>query len=94
MTEERMAEGFYLSEIQTALNTLDEQACDLALKHSEESKVDKHLLRICRTISLAKDELTRTYYLGKQQAEHQLQALAVAHAGRGTPPEADATRKK
>jgi hypothetical protein len=81
LTEERMAEGFDLSEIQTMLNTLDEQACDLALKHSDESKVDKHLLRICRTISLAKDELAYTYYLGKQKAESRLEELEGKREG-------------
>ena len=81
LTEERMAEGFELTEIQTMLNTLDEQACDLALKHSDESKVDKHLVRICRTISLAKDELAYTYYLGKQSAESRLQELERKREG-------------
>jgi hypothetical protein len=79
LTEERMAEGFQLSEIQTMLNALDEQACDLALKHSDESKVDKHLLRICHTISQAKDQLAYTYYLGKQKAESRLEELEGKH---------------
>jgi hypothetical protein len=75
LTEERMAEGDYLSEIRTALNTLSEKACDLAMKHSDADKVDKHLLRIWRTINQAKDELVHTYYLGKRQAESRLRAL-------------------
>ena len=91
LTEERMAEGDYLSEIRTALNTLSEEACDLAMKHSGADKVDKHLLRIWRTINQAKDELVHTYYLKKRQAESRLRALEgprESSAGSRTPPDA------
>jgi len=86
LTEERLAEGYYLHEIQTALNVLDEQACAIALERSPEDRVDKHLLRIGRTISRAKDELAERYFLRQQEADTRVAALEqrLQELGRGS----------
>ena len=86
LNEERLAEGYYLHEIQTALNVLDEKACAISLEHSAADKVDKHLLRISRTISLAKDQLALSYFLKRQEADTRVAALErrLQELGKGT----------
>ena len=86
LNEERLTEGYYLHEIQTALNVLDEKACAIALDSSPADRVDRHLLRISRTISLAKDQLALGYFLKRQEADSRVAALErrLQELGKGT----------
>jgi hypothetical protein len=75
LAEERLAEGYFLDEIQAGLNLLDERSCDIVMRRADEGRIDDDLLRICRTVSLAKDALARTYFRRKEEAEARLAAL-------------------
>lgn len=77
LTEERIAEGYYLSEVQTLLNALDEQACAIAMDHAPTERLDRYLLRICHTVSRAKDAIAYAYFVHKQQAEERLESISA-----------------
>ena len=59
ITEERIREGYYLDEIQLALNILEAQSWELSIGNSNMPDVLEHLSIITGVIGNAKDQLAR-----------------------------------
>jgi hypothetical protein len=66
---ERICEGYYLNEIQTALNLLDAEAWELVAESAAPTEVVRLLGHVCRTVGAAKDELARIYLARAQDCE-------------------------
>jgi hypothetical protein len=69
LSEERIAEGYFLPEIQLALSILEEQAWRIAVERSSWSSLVPHLSLITTTIGKAKDLLAQIYLQRQQRAE-------------------------
>jgi hypothetical protein len=72
ITEERISEGFFLEEIQTALNILEERAWQIAVRDTAEAgaaDLSRNLSLITGTIGAAKDQLALVYLEHKERAE-------------------------
>lgn len=69
ITEERIAEGYYLSEIQRALNALEARVWETAVNESSVADLVGHLMLIRDAIGQAKDDLARVYLDHKERAE-------------------------
>ena len=72
LSHERITEGYYLHEIQTALTLLDERAWAVVAAHAAPGEVVRLVARVCRTIGVAKDELARIYLVRTQRAEERI----------------------
>ena len=84
ITAQRMAEGYYLEEIQQALTLLERRAWQLAVDGSSVGNLVRHLSVITGTIGRAKDELARAFFAKKQCAEAALLRLQVDGLFAGT----------
>jgi hypothetical protein len=72
ITEERISEGFFLQEIQTALNILEEKAWQIAVAaaaRAAAADLGRDLALISGTIGAAKDQLALVYLEHKERAE-------------------------
>jgi hypothetical protein len=69
ITEERIGEGYYLSEIQRALNALEARAWEAAVNGSNVADLVTHLTLIRDAVGQAKDDLARIYLAHKERAE-------------------------
>lgn len=69
ITEERIGEGYYLSEIQRALNALEARAWEAAVNGSNVADLVSHLTLIRDAVGQAKDNLARIYLAHKEQAD-------------------------
>jgi hypothetical protein len=69
ITMERIAEGYFVHEILTVLNVIEAKACDIVVRDATESRADRYLRHISRTISSTKDQLVQVYFIGKEEAE-------------------------
>ncbi|HEY3358069.1 MAG TPA: hypothetical protein VGQ83_32770 [Polyangia bacterium] len=72
LSHERITEGYYLNEIQTALNLLDQRAWAAVAEHAGPADVVRLVARVCRAVGAAKDELARIYLLRTRQAEERV----------------------
>lgn len=86
ITEERIGEGYYLSEIQRALNALEARAWDAAINGSSVADLVGHLTLIRDAIGQAKDDLARIYLAHKEQADATIARLEreIAELFKGT----------
>jgi hypothetical protein len=84
ITEERIAEGFYLPEIQQALSLLEARAWQIVVERSSVGALVGHLSAVTGTIGAAKDELARLYLAHKQRAEADLARLQTSRLFAGT----------
>jgi hypothetical protein len=84
ITEERIAEGFYLPEIQMALSLLEARAWHIVVDRSSIGALVGHLSVVTGTIGAAKDELARVYLAHKQRAEADLARLQTSRLFAGT----------
>jgi hypothetical protein len=84
ITAQRMAEGYYLEEIQQALTLLERRAWQLAVDGSSVGNLVRHLSIITGTIGRAKDELGRAFFARKQAAEAALSRLRLEGLFAGT----------
>jgi hypothetical protein len=84
ITEQRIAEGYDLAEIQQALSALERRAWRLAVERSNVENVIAHLAAITSTIGAAKDELARIFLGHKQRAEASLELLETGRLFAGT----------
>ena len=78
ISEERISEGFFLPEIQTALNILEERAWQVAAAEAPAGDAEalvRDLGLITGTIGAAKDQLARIYLQRKEQAESRADRL-------------------
>jgi hypothetical protein len=75
LSHERIAEGYYLNEIQTALNLLDEHAWGFVAADAPAEEVVTLLGGVCRTVGAAKDELARIYLARSHEAEERASHL-------------------
>lgn len=75
LTEERIAEGFFLPEIQLALSILEEQAWQLAVESSSITSLVPHLSLVTTTIGRAKDRLAQIFLEHKERAESRCEKL-------------------
>ncbi|MBU0755903.1 MAG: butyrate kinase [Planctomycetes bacterium] len=62
IAEERFSEGYFLEEIQIALNILAEKVWEITLREVPCWERDKALARISGTVGAAKDQLARVYF--------------------------------
>lgn len=84
ITEERIAEGFHLAEIQQALSLLEARAWRIVVDRSSVALVVPHLSVVTGTVGAAKDELARLYLAHKQRAEADLARLQASRLFEGT----------
>lgn len=84
ITEERIAEGFYLPEIQQALSFLETRAWHIVVGRSSIGALLGHLSLVTGTIGAAKDELARVYLAHQQRAEADLLRLQTSRLFAGT----------
>lgn len=61
MTEKRIAEGYYLPEVQTLLSLLEERVWRLVVAEAPVAELVSHLGCVTMVIGKAKDELARVY---------------------------------
>ncbi len=61
MTEERIAEGYYLPEVQTVLSLLEERVWRMVVAEAPVAELVSHLGCVTMVIGKAKDELARVY---------------------------------
>jgi hypothetical protein len=76
VTRERIAEGYYLAEIQRALNLLEASAWHAVVERSSVLDLLHHLSLITTVIGRAKDELAREFLEDARQARETLRRLA------------------
>lgn len=69
VTEERISEGFFLHEIQTALQILEEKSWKLVIEHLPLEEQVRCLSQITGTIGTAKDHLAHIYLEHLEKAE-------------------------
>ena len=91
ITEERIAEGFHLPEIQRALSLLEARAWQIVVDRSSIGALVGHLSVVTGTIGAAKDELARVYLAHKQRLEADLVRLQTSRLFAGTegPPQTE-----
>jgi hypothetical protein len=75
ITEERIAEGYFLAEIQSALSILEEGAWQLVVQQSAPADQVGQLSRITSIIGAAKDQLARVYLEHLERAESRASRL-------------------
>lgn len=76
LTEERMAEGYYLDEIQTVLNVLEEAAWQRVVASTPLESQVRLVGHVSYIIGSAKDQVARVYLTHKQKAEELSKDLA------------------
>ncbi len=76
LTEERIAEGYYLDEIQTVLNVLEEAMWQQVVATTPLEAQVRVLGQVSYIIGSAKDQVARVYLSHKERAEEQLKDLA------------------
>lgn len=69
ITDERIAEGYHLSEIQLALSVLEARAWQLAVEGSRPQELVRNLAFVTNLVGQAKDELARAYLAHKQRSD-------------------------
>lgn len=69
ITDERIAEGYHLSEIQLALSVLEGRAWQLAVERSSAGELVSNLAFVTGLVGQAKDELARAYLAHKEHAD-------------------------
>jgi hypothetical protein len=84
ITDERIAEGYYLAEMQQALRLLEERVWRIAVEGSSIDRLVRHLGIVTGTIGAAKDELARAFLSEKQRAEAETARLRAEHLFKGT----------
>jgi hypothetical protein len=72
IANERIDEGFFLNEMQTALNYLEEKTWQLVVETLPRETQIQHLSRVTATIGAAKDHLAQIYLQRKQRAEDRM----------------------
>ena len=75
VVEERIAEGYYLREMQSALSALEETAWRIVVRNSEPEDHARRLARITGVIGAGKDRIARIYLDHKETAETELANL-------------------
>jgi hypothetical protein len=75
MTEERIAEGYYLVEIQTALSLLEERVWRIVVAEAPIAELVSHLGAVTTIVGNAKDELARVYLTHKERADETIAGL-------------------
>lgn len=75
VAEERFAEGFFLEEIQAALNILGEKMWQIVTQRAPLQKRVEYLGQVSATIGAAKDQLARVFTGKLERAESRATAL-------------------
>jgi hypothetical protein len=84
ITDERISEGYYLTEMQHALRLLEERAWRIAVDGSNLDSLVRHLSIVTGTIGEAKDELARAFLAQKQRADTEAACLRAEMLFKGT----------
>ena len=92
IAEERIAEGFFLAEIQQALSALEAQAWPVVVRAGGDvAEVARRLAVVSGIVGRGKDELARVYLAHKEQADSRAalleRRLADLFKGTQAPPE-------
>lgn len=69
ITEQRIVEGFFLSEIQLALGLLENHAWKIVIENISQDEKVKQLWKISSTIGAAKDQLAQIYLRHHERPE-------------------------
>jgi hypothetical protein len=75
LVEERIGEGYHLTEIQTLMNVLAEEAWAIAVDHSNVRDLVGNLSLVSTLVRDAKDRLAQIYLSHKLQADTKVVAL-------------------
>lgn len=89
IAEERIAEGFFLAEVQQALSALEAQVWPLVVKAGGDvAEVARRLAVVSGIVGRAKDELARVFLAHKERADARVALLErrLAELFKGTTP--------
>ena len=75
LVKARIAEGYFLDEMQAVLNLLERQLWDVAVAGSQGDQLVQSLTFICRTIGRGRDLLARGYFERAREADTRLGQL-------------------